>query len=71
MLKDQAVSATLRRIKYGQRAVLECTGSKGTVLVNGMAVKKNSSCTLHSGDEVVFGIAGDHAYVSLFFGGVC
>lgn len=51
--------------------MLECTGSKGTVLVNGMAVKKNSSCTLHSGDEVVFGIAGDHAYVSLFFGGVC
>lgn len=39
------------------------------MLVNGMAVKKNSSCTLHSGDEVVFGIAGDHAYVSLFFGG--
>ena len=47
--------------------MLECTGSKGTVLVNGMAVKKNTIHTLHSGDEVVFGISGDHAYVSLVF----
>lgn len=45
-------------------AVLESTGSKGSVLVNGTLVKKNTSCVLNSGDEVVFGSLGNHAYVS-------
>lgn len=44
-------------------AVLESTGSKGSVFVNGMSVKKNTSRLLHSGDEVVFGVAGSHAYI--------
>lgn len=48
-------------------AILESTGSKGLVQVNGTAVKKNSSCTLSSGDEIVFGMLGNHAYVSLSF----
>ncbi|XLR39719.1 hypothetical protein S83_024379, partial [Arachis hypogaea] len=33
-------------------AVLESTGSKGSVLVNGTLVKKSTSCVLNSGDEV-------------------
>lgn len=48
-------------------AVLESTGSKGAVFVNGINVKKNTSRLLHSGDEVVFGVAGSHAYVSSLY----
>ncbi|GMH01158.1 hypothetical protein Nepgr_002997 [Nepenthes gracilis] len=70
-LKDQTVSGVLCKIKHTQHdqreacilAVLESTGSKGTVQVNGMVVKKNSSRFLHSGDEVLFGLAGSHAYI--------
>ncbi|KAK9668891.1 hypothetical protein RND81_13G094400 [Saponaria officinalis] len=68
MLKDQTVSGILCKIRHTQRdgcivAVLECTGSKGTVLVNGMAVTKNTSRLLHSGDELVLEAAGSHAYI--------
>lgn len=45
-------------------AVVESTGSKGSVQVNGKFLKKNTSCELRSGDEVVFGSLGNHAYVS-------
>lgn len=34
------------------------------MLVNGTTVKKNMNCVLNSGDEVVFGFLGNHAYVS-------
>lgn len=47
-------------------AVLESRGSKGCVLVNGKTIKKNTSCDLNSGDEVVFGFLGSHAYVSFY-----
>ncbi|KAL1347252.1 uncharacterized protein [Arachis hypogaea] len=67
-LKDHTASGTLCKIKQSQRegnavAVLESTGSKGSVLVNGTLVKKSTSCVLNSGDEVVFGLLGNHAYV--------
>lgn len=39
-------------------------GSKGSVQVNGTTIKKNTTCDLISGDEVVFGVLGNHAYVS-------
>ena len=48
-------------------AVLESMGSKGSVLVNGTHVKRNTSCVLTSGDEVVFGVLGNHSYVSFSF----
>ncbi|XP_063944063.1 uncharacterized protein LOC108209325 isoform X3 [Daucus carota subsp. sativus] len=41
-------------------AVLECKGSKGAVQVNGKTIKKGVTCTLNSGDELVF---GNHAYI--------
>ncbi|XP_029126658.1 uncharacterized protein LOC109795955 isoform X3 [Cajanus cajan] len=44
-------------------AVLESTGSKGSVVVNGTLVKKSTSCVLNSGDEVVFGLLGNHSYI--------
>ncbi|XP_057972333.1 uncharacterized protein LOC131160549 isoform X2 [Malania oleifera] len=67
-LKDQTISATLCKIKHTQRegiavAMLESMGSKGSVHVNGALVKKNTSCVLSSGDEVVFGLLGNHAYI--------
>uniref|UniRef100_A0A2N9E8F9 AAA+ ATPase domain-containing protein n=1 Tax=Fagus sylvatica TaxID=28930 RepID=A0A2N9E8F9_FAGSY len=65
-LKDHSVSGTLCKIKHTQRdgndsALLEIVGSKGTVQVNGINIKKSSSCMLNSGDEVVFG--ANHAYI--------
>ncbi|XP_021287231.1 LOW QUALITY PROTEIN: uncharacterized protein LOC110418751 [Herrania umbratica] len=67
-LKDQAISAMLCKIKHTQQegsavAMLESTGSKGSVQVNGTVVKKNTSCPLNSGDEVVFSLMGNHAYI--------
>lgn len=48
-------------------AVLESMGGKGSVTVNGLTVKKSSNCVLNSGDEVVFGALGNHAYVSFSY----
>lgn len=44
--------------------MLESSGSKGSVQVNGTFIKRGTSCVLNSGDEVVFGLLGNHAYVS-------
>ncbi|KAH1202099.1 putative AAA domain-containing protein C24B10.10c [Glycine max] len=67
-LNDQTISGNLCKIKHTQGdgsavAVLESMGSKGSVLVNGTHVKKNTSCVLNSGDEVVFGVLGNHSYI--------
>ncbi|KAJ4961974.1 hypothetical protein NE237_021884 [Protea cynaroides] len=67
-LKDQNISAILCKIKHTQHdghviAMLESTGSKGSVQINGKLVKKNSSSVLSSGDEVIFSSAGNHAYI--------
>ncbi|KAL5750743.1 hypothetical protein ACOSP7_025346 [Xanthoceras sorbifolium] len=67
-LKDQTISAILCKIKHTQSegsavAMLESTGSKGSVQVNGTVVKKNTNCELKSGDELVFGSLGNHAYI--------
>ncbi|XP_071693882.1 uncharacterized protein [Rutidosis leptorrhynchoides] len=43
-------------------AVLEIKG-KGSVHVNGNSIKKGTTCVLKSGDEVVFGSLGSHAYI--------
>ncbi|XP_042002426.1 uncharacterized protein LOC121751692 [Salvia splendens] len=68
LIRDQTISAILCSIRLDQRddkpvAVLESRGSKGCVLVNGKTIKKNTSCDLSSGDEVVFGFLGSHAYI--------
>jgi SpoVK/Ycf46/Vps4 family AAA+-type ATPase len=67
IIKDSNISATLCFIKLTQRdgvsaALIECKGSKG-LQVNGKTVKKNTSAVLNSGDEVVFGLLGHHAYI--------
>ncbi|KAI3463628.1 hypothetical protein Pfo_020291 [Paulownia fortunei] len=68
LIRDQTISAILCSIRLAQRddkpvAVLESRGSKGCVQVNGKTIKKNTSCDLSSGDEVVFGFLGSHAYI--------
>ncbi|KAL1563633.1 hypothetical protein AAHA92_06074 [Salvia divinorum] len=68
LIRDQTISAFLCTIRLDQRddkpvAVLESRGSKGCVLVNGKTMKKNTICDLNSGDEVVFGFLGSHAYI--------
>ncbi|KAK2648239.1 hypothetical protein Ddye_015728 [Dipteronia dyeriana] len=67
-LKDHTISGVLCKIKHTQSkgsavAVLESMGSKGSVQVNGTIVKKNINCELKSGDELVFGSLGNHAYI--------
>ncbi|CAN1802325.1 Outer mitochondrial transmembrane helix translocase [Linum perenne] len=68
VLKDHPMSQVLCKINQTQHgggtvAVLESTGNKGTVHVNGSNIKKNSVRVLNSGDEVVFGSSGNHAYI--------
>ncbi|OWM90583.1 uncharacterized protein LOC116187611 isoform X2 [Punica granatum] len=67
-LKDHTISGVLCKIKHTQRegsvvAVLESTGGKGSVQVNGTPVKKSTNRVLKSGDELVFGLLGNHAYI--------
>ncbi|KAK9926662.1 hypothetical protein M0R45_023877 [Rubus argutus] len=67
-LKDSTISACLCKIKREQResgavTLIESTGNKGSLQVNGAHVKKGTSFVLNSGDEVVFGSLGNHAYV--------
>nr|XP_010319074.1 uncharacterized protein LOC101246524 [Solanum lycopersicum] len=66
-IKQQTVSATLCSIRLTQHegnwvAVLESRG-KGSVQVNGKTVRRSTSCILNSGDELVFGVTGSHAYI--------
>jgi len=49
-------------------ALLEITGGKGSIQVNGKTYRKNARLILSGGDEVVFGSSGKHAYVSFTYG---
>lgn len=68
LIKEQNLNSMLCVIKLTQPeavaiAVLESKGSKGSVQVNGKKIKKGSSLELKSGDELVFGTSGHHAYI--------
>lgn len=65
LIRDQNVRCSIRLSKRAGSSValLESRGSKGSVQVNGKTIKKNTSCVLSSGDEVVFGDTGNHAYI--------
>ncbi|KAL6175031.1 hypothetical protein ACLB2K_051674 [Fragaria x ananassa] len=67
-LKDSTISACLCKIRREQReggavTIIESMGNKGLLQVNGSHVKKGNSCVLNSGDEVIFGPLGNHAYI--------
>ncbi|KAK7859857.1 hypothetical protein CFP56_002099, partial [Quercus suber] len=67
-LKDPSISNTLCKLRHIERegssvTLLEITGGKGAVQVNGKYYRKNSSVILSGGDEVVFTSSGKHAYI--------
>ncbi|KAJ4955587.1 hypothetical protein NE237_012370 [Protea cynaroides] len=66
-LTDPSVSSVLCKLRHIEKggssiAVLEISGSKGVVRVNGNIFGKNSSTILSGGDEVVFSSSAKHAY---------
>ncbi|KAK4376320.1 hypothetical protein RND71_006997 [Anisodus tanguticus] len=66
---DHSVSKSLCNLKHieqekgGFITLLEITGKKGDVQVNGKVYPKNSTVPLKDGDEMVFGSSGEHAYI--------
>ncbi|KAK8509843.1 hypothetical protein V6N12_001915 [Hibiscus sabdariffa] len=67
-LKDSNISNILCKLKHIENngatiALLEVTGGKGSVQVNGTAYRKNASLILNAGDELIFTSSGDHAYI--------
>ncbi|XP_024021965.1 uncharacterized protein LOC21389436 [Morus notabilis] len=67
-IKDPSISNTLCRLRHLKRgnasvALLEITGGKGAVLVNGKTYQRSSRVILTGGDEVVFSSLGRHAYI--------
>ncbi|KAK7392329.1 hypothetical protein VNO78_20763 [Psophocarpus tetragonolobus] len=67
-LKDHTVGHVLCKLSHIERggssvALLEITGGKGSIQVNGQTYRKNARLILSGGDEVVFGSSGKHAYI--------
>nr|KYP74210.1 ATPase family AAA domain-containing protein 1 [Cajanus cajan] len=69
-LKDPTVGNALCKLSHIERggssvALLEITGGKGSIQVNGKTYRKNQNARviLSGGDEVVFGSSGKHAYI--------
>ncbi|XP_039025174.1 uncharacterized protein LOC120158386 isoform X4 [Hibiscus syriacus] len=67
-LKDPNISTVLCKVKHLESdgssiALLEITGGKGSVQVNGKAYRKNASLILNAGDELIFTSTGNHAYI--------
>ncbi|KAJ8527276.1 hypothetical protein K7X08_029753 [Anisodus acutangulus] len=68
-IADTSVSKSLCNLKLieqekgGFITLLEITGKKGDVQVNGKVYPKNSTVPLNDGDEIVFGSSGEHAYI--------
>ncbi|XP_057422659.1 uncharacterized protein LOC130716674 isoform X2 [Lotus japonicus] len=68
LLKDSNVGSVLCKLSHIERggssvALLEITGSKGAVQVNGKTYRRNARLILSGGDEVVFGSSGKHSYI--------
>ncbi|MBA0834440.1 hypothetical protein Goarm_006794 [Gossypium armourianum] len=67
-LKDSNISNILCKVKHIESngtsiALLEVTGGKGAVQVNGRTYRKNATLILNAGDELIFTTTGDHAYI--------
>lgn len=67
-LRDQSISTTLCKLRLTESegtsvTLLEMSGSKGVVQVNGKTLEKNCQVKLTAGDEVVFSASGKHAYI--------
>ncbi|RDX71267.1 hypothetical protein CR513_49412, partial [Mucuna pruriens] len=67
-LKDPAIGGVLCKLSHIERggssgALLEITGGKGSIHVNGKTYRKNARLILSGGDEVVFGSSAKYAYI--------
>ncbi|KAL2323638.1 hypothetical protein Fmac_028017 [Flemingia macrophylla] len=67
-LKDPTIVGVLCKLSYIERggssgALLEITGGKGFIQVNGRIYRKDACLILSGGDEVVFGSSAKHAYI--------
>ncbi|GMI66585.1 hypothetical protein like AT1G02890 [Hibiscus trionum] len=67
-LKDPNISTILCKVKHIESdgssiALLEISGGKGSVQVNGKTYRKNASLILTAGDELIFTSTGNHAYI--------
>ncbi|XP_071716573.1 uncharacterized protein [Rutidosis leptorrhynchoides] len=69
-LSDKSVSKSLCSLKHIESqqggapvTLLEITGGKGVVKVNGKACSKRSTLPIRAGDEVIFSSSGRHAYI--------
>ncbi|GMJ01078.1 hypothetical protein like AT4G02480 [Hibiscus trionum] len=67
-LTDQNINSVLCKVKHIERdgtsiALLEITGGKGSVQVNGRTYRKNTSLILNAGDELIFTSTENHAYI--------
>ncbi|KAG8663502.1 hypothetical protein MANES_01G217300v8 [Manihot esculenta] len=68
VLNDPSISGTLCKLKQLENggtsaALLEVTGGKGAVHVNGKLLQKPGVIMIKGGDEVVFGSSAKHAYI--------
>lgn len=68
VLNDLSISGTLCKLKQLENggtsaALLEVTGGKGGVQVNGKLLQKPGMIVINGGDEVVFSSSGKHAYI--------
>ncbi|KAM7501228.1 hypothetical protein LguiB_000132 [Lonicera macranthoides] len=69
-VRDPSISKSLCSLKHIESergcppiTLLEITGGRGAVKVNGNVYPKNSTIPLNGGDEVVFTSSGKHAYI--------
>ncbi|KAF3436432.1 hypothetical protein FNV43_RR23524 [Rhamnella rubrinervis] len=67
-IRDSSISSPLCKLMHiksggSSVALLEITGEKGLVQVNGKTLEKDSRVILSGGDEVVFTSSGKHAYI--------
>ncbi|KAE9593817.1 putative adenosinetriphosphatase [Lupinus albus] len=68
LLKDPDISNVLCKLSLVEHAgsffaLLEITGDKGTVQVNGKTYRKNTRLLVTGGDELIFNSSGKHAYI--------
>ncbi|TKY52533.1 ATPase family AAA domain-containing protein 1 [Spatholobus suberectus] len=67
-LKDPTIGSVLCKLSHiecggSSGALLEITGSKGSIHINGKTYRKNARLILNGGDEVVFGSSAKYAYI--------
>ncbi|KAM0951129.1 putative transcription factor interactor and regulator FHA-SMAD family [Dioscorea sansibarensis] len=68
ILKDLSVSSVLCKLRHTEHGgasvpMLEISGNKGIVQLNGKTMEPNANVVLAAGDEIVFGSSGKYSYI--------